>query len=129
MRIDLAGSQTGSSNDQFFKSQRENLLVNNLWCLLNARPLLIAPWVHYFGIWKSDRYLDMYSLARQINVQQNFANVCPFLVFLGNSYFEKQFVCDKAVKLSVFSTLLSSCPFSLHFFVKYIRFCGSILCL
>ena len=128
MRIDLAGSQTGSSNDQIFKSQRENLLVNNLWSLLNARSLLIDQWVHSLGFEKVIVTWTC-SLARQINVQQNFTNLCPFLVFLGNSYFEKQFVCDKAVKLSVFSTLLSSCPFSLHFFVKYIRFCGSILCL
>ena len=42
------------------------------------------------------------SIARQINVRQNFTNLCPFIVFLGNSYFETQFVCDKAVKLSVF---------------------------
>ena len=68
------------------------------------------------------------SMARQINVQQNFTNLCPFLVFLGNSYFETQFVCDKAVKLSVFSTLLFCCPFSL-LFSKYIRFCWSVLCL
>ena len=52
MRIDLVGSQTGSSNDQFFKSQRENLLVNNLWCLLNARSLLIDQWVHSLGFEK-----------------------------------------------------------------------------
>ena len=81
-----------------------------------------------WGIWKSYRHLDICSIARQINVSQNLTNLCAFLVFLGNSYFETKFVCDKAVKLCVFSTLLFSCPFSL-LFSKYIRLCWSILCL